>query len=69
MANKAAEFNKGLKDLSVDDLKARLQEEELRLKKITFTHAISPLENPLAIRQLRRDIARIHTAISQKEAK
>ncbi len=68
MANKALEFNKGLKDLSVEELTTRLYEEELRLKKIEFTHAISPLENPLVIRNLRRDIARIHTAITQKKA-
>lgn len=66
MAKKAIEFNKSLQGMSADDLNARLQEDELRLKKLEFAHAISPLENPMTIRQLRRDISRIKTAISQK---
>lgn len=42
MANKKFEFNKSLKDLNVTDLKARIEEDELRLKKLEFAHAISP---------------------------
>ncbi|WP_447641172.1 MULTISPECIES: 50S ribosomal protein L29 [Chitinophagaceae] len=66
MANKAVEFNKSLQGMSADDLNARLQEDELRLKKLEFAHAISPLENPMTIRSLRRDIARIKTELSKK---
>ena len=68
MANKDTyEFNKNLKDLSVSDLRAKIQEDELRLKKLEFAHAISPLENPMTIRGLRRDIARIKTELKKKE--
>ena len=68
MANKKTyEFNKNLKDLSVTDLRAKIQEDELRLKKLEFAHAISPLENPMTIRGLRRDIARIKTEMKKKE--
>lgn len=68
MAKKAVEFNKGLQGMSAEDLTARLEEEELRLKKTEFAHAISPLENPMVIRSLRRDIARIKTALSKSKA-
>ncbi len=47
------------------DLKARIQEDELRLKKLEFAHAISPLENPMSIRSLRKDIARLKTKLNQ----
>lgn len=68
MANKKTyEFNKNLKDLNVTDLRAKVQEDELRLKKLEFAHAISPLENPMTIRGLRRDIARIKTELKKKE--
>ena len=68
MANKKTyELNKNLKDLSVTDLRAKIQEDELRLKKLEFAHAISPLENPMTIRGLRRDIARIKTELKKKE--
>jgi len=67
MPNKAVEFNKSLRAESVEDLKARLQEDELRLKKMKFAHAISPLENPMSIRQFRRDIARVKTELRKRE--
>ncbi len=67
MANKKVEFNKGLKDMNVTDLQARIQEDQLRLKKLEFAHAISPLENPMNIRGLRRDIARLKTELKKKE--
>jgi large subunit ribosomal protein L29 len=66
MANKKFDFNKSLIDLNETDLKARIQEDELRLKKLEFAHAISPLENPMSIRALRKDIARLKTALKKK---
>ena len=68
MANKTSyDFNKSLKDINVQDLQAKIQEDQLRLKKLEFAHAISPLENPMNIRALRRDIARIKTELKKKE--
>ena len=67
MANKKQDFNKDLKELNVTDLKARIQEDQLRLKKLEFAHAISPLENPMNIRGLRRDIARLKMELKKKE--
>jgi len=54
--------------LSVEDLKVQLEQSKQRLKKLEFAHAITPLENPMSIRSLRQDIARIQTLISQKTA-
>jgi large subunit ribosomal protein L29 len=67
MANKKFDFNKGLKDLNVADLNARITEDQLRLKKLEFAHAISPLENPMSIRGLRQDIARLKTELRKKQ--
>ena len=67
MADKKYDFNKGLKDLTVTDFKARIDEDQLRLKKLEFAHAISPLENPMSIRGLRKDIARLKTELKKKE--
>ena len=64
--SKSVDFVKSLKDLNESDLKARIQEDELRLKKLEFAHAISPLENPMSIRALRKDVARLKTALAQK---
>ena len=48
---------------SLDDqaLNSKIQDEEVRIKKMQFSHAVNPLENPLAIRQLRRTIAQMKT--------
>ncbi|MEI8109402.1 MAG: 50S ribosomal protein L29 [Chitinophagia bacterium] len=68
MANKQTyAFNKSLKDMSTADLSAKIQDDQLRLKKLEFAHAISPLENPMNIRTLRRDIARLKTELKKKE--
>jgi large subunit ribosomal protein L29 len=65
--SKRIDFVSSLKDLNEADLKARIQEDELRLKKLEFAHAISPLENPMSIRSLRKDVARLKTALGQKK--
>jgi len=64
--SKRIDFLKTLKDISEADLKARIQEDELRLKKLEFAHAISPLENPMSIRSLRKDVARLKTELNKK---
>ena len=66
--SKRVDFVNSLKDLNATDLKARIQEDELRLKKLEFAHAISPLENPMSIRALRKDVARLKTSLAQKAA-
>lgn len=65
---KKVDFLNTLKGLSETDLKAKIAEDELRLKKLSFAHAISPLENPQSIRSLRRDIARLKTILKQVQA-
>jgi len=64
---KKIDFNRSLKDFNETDLKARIQEDELRLKKLEFAHAISPLENPVSIRNLRKDISRLKTELRKRE--
>jgi large subunit ribosomal protein L29 len=65
--SKKIDFVKSLKDLTEVDLKARIKEDELRLKKLEFAHAISPLENPMSIRSLRKDVARLKTEMTKRK--
>ncbi len=65
---KKIDFNKSIKDLNEQDLKARIEEDKMRMKKLEFAHAISPLENPMSIRDLRKDIARLQTALKSRQA-
>ena len=65
--SKRIDFVKSIKDMNETDLKSRIQEDELRLKKLEFAHAISPLENPMSIRDLRKDVARLKTVLRSRQ--
>jgi large subunit ribosomal protein L29 len=55
-----------VRDLSLDDLNAKveeLKEEQFRLR---FRSATESIENPLRFREIRRDIARIHTILRER---
>ncbi len=65
--SKRNEFVNSLKDLSETDLTSRIREDESRLKKLQFAHAISPLESPVNIRMLRKDIARLKTELTKRK--
>ena len=64
--SKKVDFVKSIHGMNVQDLKARLEEDKQRLKKLEFAHTISPLENPMTIRGLRRDIARLRTELKNR---
>jgi large subunit ribosomal protein L29 len=65
--SKRNDFVNNLKDLSEIDLHSRVKEDSLRLKKLEFAHAISPLESPVNIRMLRKDIARLKTELTKRK--
>ena len=65
--SKTADFKKSIQSLGDQDLKARIKEDEMRLKKLEFAHALSPLENPMTIRNLRRELARLKTELKKKQ--
>ena len=64
---KRNDFVNNLKDLSETDLHAKVREDEQRLKKLEFAHAISPLESPVNIRMIRKDIARLKTELTRRK--
>ncbi len=61
------DFVNSLKEMSESDLKSRIEEDELRIKKLKFAHAVSPIENPMNIRGVRKDLARIKTELRKKQ--
>ena len=64
--SKSIDFVKSLVSLNEQDLKARIQEDEQRMKKLQFAHGISPLENPMSLRSLRRELARLKTELKKR---
>jgi large subunit ribosomal protein L29 len=65
--SKKDDFVKSIHGMNENDLQARLEEDKQRLKKLKFAHAISPLENPMTIRGLRKDIARLITELKNRK--
>lgn len=61
------DFVSSLKGMTEEDLHARIAEDELRIKKLKFAHAVSPLENPMTIRGVRKDIARMKTELQSRK--
>ncbi|MBS1774178.1 MAG: 50S ribosomal protein L29 [Bacteroidetes bacterium] len=56
-ATKAEDY----RTLNDEALGQQIGDDEVRLKKLKFSHAVNPVENPLSIRTLRRNIARLKT--------
>ena len=55
--------------LSNEELKEQLVEQKMKYNELKMAHAVSPLENPIQLRSIRRSIARIATEITNREAK
>ena len=59
--------NEEIKTLSLEQLNARLKELKTELFNLRFSNATRNLANPLEIRNVRREIARVKTAIKAQE--
>ena len=58
-----------IKELTTQELKERLAEEEDALIRMKLNHAVSPLDNPSQIKAIRKNIARINTELSLRDNK
>ena len=57
---------KEVKELSIAELNEKLVSFQKELSDLKMTHAISPIENPMQIKNLRRTIARINTELTAR---
>ncbi|MBQ7902210.1 MAG: 50S ribosomal protein L29 [Oscillospiraceae bacterium] len=56
-----------LRNMSAEQLTATLKELKAELFNLRFQHAINQLENPMRIQTVKKDIARVNTALSALE--
>lgn len=56
-----------IKNLSAGDLQNKLAELKAEYTKVKLAHKISPVENPIQIRDLRKTIARLNTELTNKQ--
>jgi large subunit ribosomal protein L29 len=55
-----------IRELSAKEIEERIENEKNLIFRQKMNHAISPLDNPMKIRETRRNIARLETILHQK---
>ena len=65
---KSTNFVNDLKAMSVEELNAKLKELKEELFTLRFQHAINQLDNPQRIVEVKKNIARVMTILSEKNA-
>ena len=56
-----------IKELTTTELQEQMDAKREELKRLVLNHAISPIDNPAQIRDIRRTIARMATELRQRE--
>ena len=59
--------NSEIRALSLEELQEKLNAEKTNMQNLRFAHAISPLENPMKIRESKATIARLNTELRRRE--
>ena len=54
-------------EMSTEELVGTLTEVRATLAKLNLAHAVSPLENPVQIRETKKTVARILTEVRRRE--
>ncbi|MBT8284498.1 50S ribosomal protein L29 [Muriicola sp. E247] len=56
-----------VKELSVEELKEKMSDFKRKHADLKMAHAVTPLENPLQLRQVKRTVARLATELTKRE--
>ncbi|MBQ4574252.1 MAG: 50S ribosomal protein L29 [Clostridia bacterium] len=59
---------KEIREMTAEQLQAKLKELKAELFNLRFQHAINQLDNPKKIEEVKRDIARVMTILHEKNA-
>ena len=65
---KTKKFTEELRSMTAEELNAKLKELKEELFTLRFQHAINQLDNPQKIVEVKRNIARVMTILSEKNA-
>lgn len=57
---------KEIRELSTEEITTRIEEETEQVDQLTFQHAIADLQNPMVLREKRREIARLKTILNER---
>ncbi len=59
--------NSEVKELTDKELRERIESEKENLVRLRLNHAVSPLDNPLKLRDVKKDVARLMTELKKRE--
>ena len=65
---KTTKFTEELRKMSAEELNAKLKELKEELFNLRFQHAINQLDNPQKMVEVKKNIARVMTILSEKNA-
>jgi len=56
-----------IKELTTKEIAERIDTESEKLTRMRLNHAVSPLENPMVLKESRKDIARLNTELRNRQ--
>jgi len=56
-----------IKELTTKEIVERIDTEKENLVRLRLNHAVSPLDNPLKLKDTKKNIARLKTVLRQRE--
>ncbi|MGF7139687.1 50S ribosomal protein L29 [Roseimarinus sediminis] len=59
--------NSEIKELTTKEIAERIDAEKEKLTRMKLNHAVSPLDNPITLQEVRRNIARLKTEMRNRQ--
>ncbi|HOO84423.1 MAG: 50S ribosomal protein L29 [Prolixibacteraceae bacterium] len=59
--------NSEIKELTTKEIAERIDAEKEKLTRMRLNHAVSPLDNPMLLKEARKNIARLNTEMRQRQ--
>ena len=56
-----------IRNMTIDELNEKLTDTSKKLSQLKFNHSVQTIENPLEIKTLRRQIAKLKTILNEKK--
>ncbi|MEK9755534.1 MAG: 50S ribosomal protein L29 [Bacteroidota bacterium] len=56
-----------IRNMTTDELNEKLQDSSKKLSQLKFNNTVQTIENPLEIKNLRRQIAKLKTVLNEKK--
>ena len=56
-----------IREMTLEEIKERLEEEKKQLSRMKLAHAVSPLDNPHKMKEYKKTVARLLTELRKRE--